>query len=930
MKHLAVVLLAAGSALAADFATGQAARAVIGQPTFTAQSPEFSDVVLGGVSGLAYANGMLIVADANRTGESPINHRVLIYRDISQVVPQPTAELPQGARCPVCTGAPDVVLGQPNFTRGCMQGVDPGEDGVCPASVDASVKPGRTGMRLPTAVATDGTRLVVADTDNNRVLIWNQIPAQNNQPADVVVGQPDFDTTAPNSGSGDARVPRANTLKGPQGVWIQDGRLLVADDLNHRVLIWNQIPQSNFAPADIVLGQPNFDTVIEPDLTQQKIETNASSLLNPVAVTSDGQRLFVADLGHNRVLIWRSIPTQNAQPADVVLGQPNFTTAIANYTGDGGVCPVVGQNAEGKNTYNPRCAASLNFPRFALSDGRRLFVADGGNDRVLVYNSIPETNGAPADAVLGQINDFFVQTSDSEDNPDVLRRSSSDSIRTPMSLAWDGANLYVSEPASRRILVFSVGDVPLPMTAVRNAASMDVFAVGAVTFSGEIQENDEITIKIREAEYKYKIKKSDTFQVVIDALVAAINGANDGTGDPWVIATPNSSLVAVVLTSRLGGQIGNTIELNATASTNALIVPTASGARLAGGQDAAKIAPGSLISIFGDNFADETVFAPADADPLPAELGGVQVYVDGIRVPLLSVSPKQINAQLPFEVLDSTSASAYVRTRRADGDVEVTTAIGVPIISANPGIFAYGGTDPRPAVIFHGSSNATGTVYIEGTAKAGDKATVKIEDRSYTYTLVEGDTLEKVRDELINLINASADEKVTASAGTQHRYIRLRAKVAGPEGNGIAYSGTSEGGNVVMGGTTGALCCANTRGAPVTEENPAVPGETLIVYATGLGMITPEAAKYELATGFTYKGPEVNRPDETVSSLAGGKTATVISAAVKPGTVGIYEVLLELNPDLPTNPKTQVTIAQSFFVSNIVTFPVVNPNPPQP
>jgi hypothetical protein len=56
----------------------------------------------------------------------------------------------------------------------------------------------------------------------------------------------------------------------------------------------------------------------------------------------------------------------------------------------------------------------------------------------------------------------------------------------------------------------------------------------------------------------------------------------------------------------------------------------------------------------------------------------------------------------------------------------------------------------------------------------------------------------------------------------------------------------------------------------------------------------------------------------------------VISAAVKPGTVGIYEVLLELNPDLPTNPKTQVTIAQSFFVSNIVTFPVVNPNPPQP
>ena len=34
--------------------------------------------------------------------------------------------------------------------------------------------------------------VVVADTNHNRVLIWNRIPTINNQPADVVVGQPDF------------------------------------------------------------------------------------------------------------------------------------------------------------------------------------------------------------------------------------------------------------------------------------------------------------------------------------------------------------------------------------------------------------------------------------------------------------------------------------------------------------------------------------------------------------------------------------------------------------------------------------------------------------------------------------------------------------------------------------------------------------------
>ena len=44
--------------------------------------------------------------------------------------------------------------------------------------------------------------------------------------------------------------------------------------------------------------------------------------------------------------------------------------------------------------------------------------------------------------------------------------------------------------------------------------------------------------------------------------------------------------------------------------------------------------------------------------------------------------------------------------------------------------------------------------------------------------------------------------------------------------------------------------------------------------------------------------------------------------------VGMYEVDLELNPDLPTDPFTQLTIAQDVYVSNIVTIPVVNPNPP--
>jgi uncharacterized protein (TIGR03437 family) len=61
-------------------------------------------------------------------------------------------------------------------------------------------------------------------------------------------------------------------------------------------------------------------------------------------------------------------------------------------------------------------------------------------------------------------------------------------------------------------------------------------------------------------------------------------------------------------------------------------------------------------------------------------------------------------------------------------------------------------------------------------------------------------------------------------------------------------------------------------------------------------------------------------------AIVGGKTANPIFAGLKRGSVGIYEVKLLLNSDIPTNSQTQVIIAQDIYVSNVVTIPVVNPN----
>jgi uncharacterized protein (TIGR03437 family) len=120
--------------------------------------------------------------------------------------------------------------------------------------------------------------------------------------------------------------------------------------------------------------------------------------------------------------------------------------------------------------------------------------------------------------------------------------------------------------------------------------------------------------------------------------------------------------------------------------------------------------------------------------------------------------------------------------------------------------------------------------------------------------------------------------------------------------------------------TGSALCCANT--GQVTTAKPAIPGETITIYATGLGLLNTPMTGYE--TGRRYDGP-VNSPVESVSSLASGKTANVLLASPLPGTVGVFQVQLELNSDIPTDPLTQLTIAQFIYVSNIVTFPVKKP-----
>ena len=263
--------------------------------------------------------------------------------------------------------------------------------------------PSASNLGNAAGISLDGTYTVVADVFRHRILGFHGVPTTTNQPADFVIGQPDF--TSASAGLS------AHQLDGPRSAYLYEGGLIVADEKNSRVLIWNTVPTTN-APADVVVGQPNFTT--NTDLA------GASGLAFPSHAIAAGGRLIVADYGNHRVLIWNAIPTTNGQPADVVLGQPDFV-----------------QNAAAAG------ASGMNRPSALWSDGSRLLVADAFNHRVLVWNAMPTSNGQPADLVLGQ-----------PDFATTAFGTSAETMRGPRGMAFDGAQLFVADGGNHRILIF--------------------------------------------------------------------------------------------------------------------------------------------------------------------------------------------------------------------------------------------------------------------------------------------------------------------------------------------------------------------------------------------------------------------------------------------------------------------------------------------
>lgn len=129
------------------------------------------------------------------------------------------------------------------------------------------------------------------------------------------IGQLDEWEDIPNTGTHDTISQRG--LDTPKGMGGNNYQICVADSYNHRILVWNTLPENSDDLADIVIGQSDFTKNAWNDTDQNGVENygviDGRVLRLPLACDMSMEQLFIADSFNHRVLIYNAL---NKRPAN--------------------------------------------------------------------------------------------------------------------------------------------------------------------------------------------------------------------------------------------------------------------------------------------------------------------------------------------------------------------------------------------------------------------------------------------------------------------------------------------------------------------------------------------------------------------------------------------------------------------------------------
>ena len=167
----------------------------------------------------------------------------------------------------------------------------------------------------------------------------------------------------------------------------------------------------------------------------------------------------------------------------------------------------------------------------------------------------------------------------------------------------------------------------------------------------------------------------------------ALQSLNDGTWQAtWQTGNTSSAPVSVHVAAldpqlNIGGSKDIAASLNQ--QVDPPVLTSGSVVSNAGPVAYSPLAPGGIISIYGDRLADFT--ASNQSLPLPTQLANTQVIIAGKSVPLFFVSKTQINALVPFGINPNTRQQVLVQN-----EATYSQPVSVDVGPAQPASYLFG------------------------------------------------------------------------------------------------------------------------------------------------------------------------------------------------------------------------------------------------
>ncbi|HEY3836508.1 MAG TPA: hypothetical protein VGL72_08050, partial [Bryobacteraceae bacterium] len=616
----------------APLSIGQGAAAILGVDNFAAPTSATQVELNSPIGVLGLASGP-IVPDTN-------NNRLMAYQSQSQWTIAPNQISPNA----------NAVIGQTSFT------VNQANQGNGDASASS--------LSRPVDLATAQQELYVVDSGNNRVLVFNLSPAGISALATRVIGQLDFPYTGNNLVDGRGfSFPNGF----PAGAVVDNSsspaHLYVADTFNNRILGFNNFTSlQDGQPADIVIGQPDFNRSVTNYPSGNTATPTQSSLNLPTSLTVDSAgNLYVTDSGNSRVVRFPapfSSGMTSGEPADLVLGQSGFTSYITDATSATLSTPT-------------GVALSVDGANASKTSSGWIAVSDASQNRVLLFAK-PFTSGMNATIVLGQT-DFTSSGS----------AGGTTTLNSPRGVSFDGQDhVLVADTGNNRVQVYGqasgLGNGAVPVTSLGSLSSPTSIGVGP---AGD-----------------FWVPQSGSGANQLDHFPSVTNLIQLG-------AASDASLPALAPHSVFVDSFNN---LLVTDGINRVLyfVPQINVTNAASYSTRA-LSAGTIAALFPtvttSSIANGTATAPAGQFPLPTTLADTEVTVNGTPSPLFFVSPGQDNIILPEAV--SASGTANLQVIRPSTN-QIIAGAEVSLATASPGLFTQGalGSGPVIAVNFSDGS----------------------------------------------------------------------------------------------------------------------------------------------------------------------------------------------------------------------------------